>query len=73
MKAFYKIGLVEIIVPASVEVLGANCFSECESFSSGRFESGSRLSHIEKWAFRGTDFIEIILPSSVEVLGEECF
>jgi hypothetical protein len=37
------------------------------------FESGSRLSRIEKNTFSGTDLVEIILPASVEVLGEGCF
>jgi hypothetical protein len=33
-----------------------------------RFESGSRLSRIEAWAFYGTGLIEIILPASIEIL-----
>jgi hypothetical protein len=37
------------------------------------FESGSRLSRIEKEVFRGTGLIEIVIPSSVEFLGERCF
>jgi hypothetical protein len=37
------------------------------------FESGSKLSRIEKSVFSETGLVEIILPSSVEVLGEECF
>jgi hypothetical protein len=71
--AFRLTGLVEIIVPSSVEILGERCFSLCKSLSSVAFESGSRLSRIEKEAFDQTGLIEIILPSSVEILGEECF
>jgi hypothetical protein len=37
-----------------------------------RFESESRLSRIEKYAFFGAGLIEIISPSSVEVLNENC-
>jgi hypothetical protein len=66
-------GLVEIILPASVEILGDECFSLCGSLYSVTFESGSRLSRIEGRAFSETGFIEIIIPSSVEVLDEECF
>jgi hypothetical protein len=49
------------------------CFSECRSLSSGAFESGARLSRIERLGFLRTGLVEIILPSSVEVLGEKCF
>jgi hypothetical protein len=65
--------LVKIIVPSSVEVLGEKCFLYCESLSLVIFESGSRLSRIEKLAFSETGLVEIIIPSSVEVLGESCF
>jgi hypothetical protein len=71
--AFSGTGLIELILPASVEVLGDGCFSECKSLSSIIFESGSKLSRIEKWAFCQTGLIEIILPVSVEVLSEACF
>jgi hypothetical protein len=66
-------GLIEIILPASIEILGEGCFCSCRSFFSVRFESGSRLSRIEKEAFIGTVLIEIILPASIKVLGERCF
>jgi hypothetical protein len=65
--------LIEIIIPSSVEVLGEKCFYECRSLSLVTFESGSRLSRIEKLAFYRTGLIEIIIPSSVEVLGDGCF
>jgi hypothetical protein len=65
--------LLEIILPASVEMLGEKCFTWCKPLSSVRFESGSRLSRIENEAFRVTGLVEIILPASVEFLGERCF
>jgi hypothetical protein len=65
--------LVEIILPASIEVLGERCFSEWKSLSLITFESGSRLSRLEMRAFYGTGLVEIILPASVEVLGERYF
>jgi hypothetical protein len=37
-------GLIEIILPSSVEVLGERCFAHCKSLSSMRFESRSKLS-----------------------------
>jgi hypothetical protein len=58
--AFIRTGLVEIIVPASVEVLGDGCFSYCRSLSSVTFESGSTLLGVERevlqragWVGRG--------------------
>jgi hypothetical protein len=54
-------------------LLGEECFSLCKSLSSITFESGSRLSRIDKKAFYETGLIEIILPASVRFLGFECF
>jgi hypothetical protein len=58
-----------LAIPSSVAFLGLKCFSWCRSLSSVLFESGSRLSRIERLAFNGTALVEMILPSSVEVLG----
>jgi hypothetical protein len=52
--AFFQTGLIEIILPSSVEVLGFGCFSSCGSLSSVIFESWSRLSRIGKCAFGQT-------------------
>jgi hypothetical protein len=42
-EAFFGTGLIEIIIPASVEVLGVMCFLDCGSLSSVTFEEGSKL------------------------------
>jgi hypothetical protein len=52
-QAFARTRLVEMIVPASVEVLGENCFYECRSLCSVTFESGSRLREVGEDAFLG--------------------
>jgi hypothetical protein len=65
--------LVEMTIPASVEVLGWNCFSDCKALFRVTFESGSRLSRIERRAFYQSSLVEVLIPASVEVLGEECF
>jgi hypothetical protein len=72
-RAFRGTGLTEIVIPASVEVVGEACFEKCRSLSSVTFESGSKLTRIEKQAFRGSGLIEIVIPGSVEFLGDECF
>jgi hypothetical protein len=53
--------LVEIVLPASVEVLGENCFSEWRSLTSITFAPGSPLLKIEeevlrkaRWSERGS-------------------
>jgi hypothetical protein len=73
MSAFNLTGLVEIIIPSSIEIFNEECFFQCGFLFFVTFESGSRLSRIEKEAFRETGLIEIIVPSSVEFLGARCF
>jgi hypothetical protein len=60
-------GLIEIVILASVKVLGEKCFSECKLLSSGRFESGSKLPRIESQAFAGTALVDLIIPGWIEV------
>jgi hypothetical protein len=61
--------LFEIVIPASIEILGEDCFLKCSSLSEIKFESESKLSGIEKQTFSETEtgLIEIIIPSSVEI------
>jgi hypothetical protein len=70
---FQGAGLIEIIIPASIEMLGMRCFYECKPRSSIPFESGSKLSRIEFGAFQETVLVEIIIPASVGKLGVKCF
>jgi hypothetical protein len=48
--AFQESGLIEIVIPSSVEVLGVNCFAECKSLSSITYEAGSRLREVDRMA-----------------------
>jgi hypothetical protein len=50
-QAFAFTGLVDIVIPASVSVLGLGCFLQCSSLSTVSFESNSNLSRIEDRAF----------------------
>jgi hypothetical protein len=43
-QAFGWTGLIEIILPSSVEILSEECLYWCKSLSSVTFESGSILS-----------------------------
>jgi hypothetical protein len=47
-RAFRGTGLVGIILPSSVAILGEGCFAECKSLSSVTFEAGSPLLGIER-------------------------
>jgi hypothetical protein len=60
-QAFAETGLIEIVIPALVEVLGNGCFQECIQLRSVIFESGSRLREIGTNAFWGVP-IRPILP-----------
>jgi hypothetical protein len=72
-EAFSSTGLIEIVVPASVKVIGKSCFLDCVLLSSVKFESGSELSRIGGWAFGRTGLVEIYVPASVKVIGKKCF
>jgi hypothetical protein len=63
--------LIVIVIPVLVEGSGDECFDECRSLSFVKFESVSRLSLVEKWAFSQTGLIQIVIPASVEILDEE--
>jgi hypothetical protein len=41
-EVFGEAELIEIVIPVSVEVIGAKCFAQCRSLSSITFEGGSR-------------------------------
>jgi hypothetical protein len=43
--------LIEIIIPASVDVLCVKCFAQCRSLSSITFEPSSRLREIDRTTF----------------------
>jgi hypothetical protein len=65
---------IPICIPAPAEVVPCSSWSGCCRFSILAFESGSRLSRIERCAFQGCLLLKsICIPSSVEVLGEACF
>jgi hypothetical protein len=72
LNVFSRPGLEFVRIPASIKVLGDECFSSCDSLCSVTFESESRLSQIQHMAFAGTGLVEMIIPSSVELLSVEC-
>jgi hypothetical protein len=59
---FRETGLREIVIPASVEVLGEECFLGCTLLQSITFEQGSRLREVGRSAFSEVP-VSPILPT----------
>jgi hypothetical protein len=72
-KAFYNSSLESIVIPSTVEILGSNCFSFCESLSSITFESNSHLTRIESETFFYSSFQSIVIPRSVQFIDGSAF
>jgi hypothetical protein len=71
-QAFAETGLIELVIPASIELLDEDCFLRCGSLTSLTFETGSKLSRIEKYTLQDSSLIELVIPASVELLGDGC-
>ena len=71
--AFYKSGIESILIPASVTSIGNYTF-EFSGLKTVTFESGSRLTELNKTLFHGCSQLEsVTLPDSLEIIGEEAF
>jgi hypothetical protein len=46
-QAFAETGLIEIVIPSSVDLIGADCFVECRLLSSITYEAGSRFGEVD--------------------------
>jgi hypothetical protein len=62
-----------ITIPSDIEMLGLDCFSNCESFSSISFESNSQLTRIESVVFLYLSLKSILIPTNVQILGFSYF
>lgn len=65
--------LVCIFIPQEVPVISEKCFCSHTHLLRVTFSQHSRLSRIEKEAFKECQLREIEIPASVKVLGEKCF
>jgi len=77
--AFENTSLSSIVIPRSVEVIGAGAFSTRSNaergsiFVSIEFESGSNLTTIGSGAFTGTRISSIVFPSRLENVPSSLF
>ncbi|MBQ9953961.1 MAG: leucine-rich repeat protein [Eggerthellaceae bacterium] len=65
--AFFRTGLLEIEMPASLREVGERAFFNCRSLRKITFAEGLRT--VGQHAFTATSIGELRLPSTVEVLG----
>jgi hypothetical protein len=66
--------LKSIFIPASIEILGQDCFSCCTSLSEITFESDSKLTQMGISAFVCCSSLKSIsIPANVETIAQCCF
>ena len=66
--------LEKVNIPASVTLLGQDCFSSCSVLKTVTFDEGSSLTTINKTAFGSCILLEeVILPNTVTKIGTEIF
>jgi hypothetical protein len=70
---FHCLLVMSIVIPASVEVIGAACFKACSDLSDVTFELGSKLLDIEGSAFQMCPSLKVIrVPSRLVGLCQRC-
>jgi hypothetical protein len=66
--------LKSICIPASIEILGDDCFGLCASLSQVTFESGSKLTQMGVNVFhRCSSLTSMWIPANVESIPKQCF
>jgi hypothetical protein len=66
--------LKSILIPASIEILGDNCFNNCFCLSQIIFESASKVLHVGTEAFSFcSSLASICIPATLENISEQCF
>ncbi|KAK8865150.1 hypothetical protein M9Y10_010684 [Tritrichomonas musculus] len=71
-EAFFRTRIEDLIIPASVEMIGEGSFLGNPRLKSVRFPSNSKLKKINDRAFESCNLESISIPASVEYLGT-CF
>jgi hypothetical protein len=71
IRNFLKSSTIEI--GRNIEILGSHCLFRCKLFSSIRFESNSRLTPIESFAFSKSSLKSIVIPRNVRFIDGSAF
>lgn len=73
-KAFSEnVSLTKVTLPASLERVGANAFSNCMGLETVSFAAESKQLVIDDRAFNNTAVSSVSLPAGVSALGDEVF
>jgi hypothetical protein len=69
-RAFSGTGVKQLVIPASVEVIGKECFCDCGALREVVFEKGSKLKEIGSQAFDSEDgrLGKLEIPPKCEIL-----
>jgi hypothetical protein len=72
-KAFKASIIERLILPATVERLAKECFSDCSKLTSVVIEGESKLAVIEADAFKSSAVKLFAVPNSLEIVGQSAF
>ena len=71
--AFQYTSIEEIIIPKTVETIGAFAFYMCKELNNIIISEKSNLEIIKNSAFTGAKITKLIIPSSVKIIEEKAF
>ena len=66
--------ITSLIIPAKITTIKANVFEKCQYIKKVTFEDGSKLSKIEKYAFKDCGALKTVsLPKGLKTIGYKAF
>lgn len=66
--------ITSLIIPAKITTIKANVFEKCQYIKKVTFEDGSKLSKIEKYAFKDCGALKTVsLPKGIKTIGYKAF
>lgn len=71
--AFTEMSITSVVIPGSVETIGAEAFFWCRSLTSVTFAQNGKLHTIGDQAFKATAITSVEIPASVKILESEAF
>ena len=66
--------ITSLVIPAKITTIKANVFEKCQYIKKVTFEDGSKLSKIEKYAFKDCGALKTVsLPKGIKTIGYKAF